>query len=112
MLPASADRWEATSRGLDVLLVLVWIADFAALFWIPITKQNVYMGPLLAWAAISLAASALLILANLCLVASLYLRRKPHAHRTALLLLAAVAVSVLLILAQGPIVHRALQASS
>jgi hypothetical protein len=112
MLPASADRLESTSRGLDVLLVLVWVADFAALFWIPITKQNVYMGPLLAWAAISLAASALVILANLCIVAWLYLRRRPHAHRAALLLLAAVAVSVLLILAQGPIVHRALQASS
>lgn len=112
MLRSSADRLEVTSRGLDVLLVLVWIADFASLFWLPITKQSAYMGPLLVWTAISLAASALLIFGNLCLIAWLYLRRKPHAHRTALLLLAAVAVSVLLILAQGPIMHRALQASS
>lgn len=112
MLPASADRLETASRGLDVLLVLVWVVDFAALFWIPITKQNVYMGPLLAWAAFSLAASALLIFANLCLVAWLYFRRKPHAHRTVLLFVAAIAVSILLILAQGPVVHRALQASS
>ena len=75
MLPASADRLEASSRALDVLLILVWVAHFAALLWLPITKQSVHMGPLVVWAAVALAVSALLILGNLCMIAWLYTPR-------------------------------------
>lgn len=111
MLPASADRVEAVSRGLDVVLILVWVAHFVALLWLPITKQSVYMGPLVVWAAVALAVSALLILGNLGMIAWLYIRRRPHAHRATLLFLGAIAISVLLVAARGQIVHQALSSA-
>lgn len=112
MNPASVDRVALISWSLSSLLVLVWLADFAVLFLVPITKESIYLGPHLGWFVVALLASVPLVLINICWVGWLYFRRHPWARQAALLLLGAVILSALLIVGQTPVINRALEASA